>query len=45
MRQIEFEFTNNIIIFDVVDSPVADAWWNQMHLRKNIEPFKPVITM
>ena len=45
MRQIKFEFTNNIIIFDVVDAPVADAWWNQMQLRKNIEPLKPVISM
>tara|TARA_Y100001935_G_C17296204_1_gene506229 strand:- start:1455 stop:2384 length:930 start_codon:yes stop_codon:yes gene_type:complete len=45
MRQIEFKFTKDIVAFDVVDSSVADAWWNQMQLRKNIEPLTPVISM
>ena len=45
MRQIEFNFNRNNILFDVVDSPVADAWWSQLKLKQSFEDITPRITM
>lgn len=45
MRQIEFNFTNTSIRFDVVDAPVADAWWDQLKLKQSMESINPSITM
>ena len=45
MKQISFNFTNNKILFDLVDAPVADAWWQQMQLKQTREPLTPSIRM
>ena len=45
MRQIEFNFKNNKILFDVVDSLVADAWWSQLKLKQSLGDITPCITM
>ena len=45
MKQISFNFTNTEILFDLVDAPVADAWWQQMQLKQSREELTPRISM
>ena len=45
MRQVKFKFTNTSILFDLVDAPVADAWWSQLKLKQSIESIDPRISM
>lgn len=45
MKQIELSFTDDKILFDLVNAPVADVWWKQLQKREKIEKLTPVITM
>ena len=45
MKQISFNFTNTEILFDLVDAPVANAWWQQMQLKQSMEELVPRISM
>lgn len=45
MKQIKFNFTNTSVVFDLVDAPVADAWWQQMKTKATHEQLVPRITM